>query len=160
MSEHSKHACQETGSSGRVCYLVKDHPGRVHVDVTDGGLVVWSLPDGESFRNIPLNDGDPERDAPERLRLLKEVADAPHRMAEPAKPCGHLAGTLCLCEPTLSITSEQLRDRVREQFRKVEPAPTCGAHQPGGTGRCTEREGHEGDHLDVIDGVGWRRYAR
>ena len=67
-SEHPNKACQETGTGGKVCWLVLGHPGRVHVDVTDGGLVVWSPADGEKFRNVPLNTEDPTRDAPEALK--------------------------------------------------------------------------------------------
>lgn len=75
-SEHPKKACQQTGTGGKVCWLVLGHPGRVHVDVTDGGLVVWSPADGEKFRNVPLNTEDPARDAPEALKA--KACGAPH----------------------------------------------------------------------------------
>lgn len=68
MTPPHKHACQLTSSAGRVCYLIKDHPGRVHVDVTDGGLIVWSLPDEKPFENDTQVPADPLQDAPEALR--------------------------------------------------------------------------------------------
>lgn len=75
MTGHSKHACQLTGNSGRVCYMIKGHPGRVHVDVTDGGLVVWSLPDEQPFANRPAAPADPLQDAPRMLRTAHATYD-------------------------------------------------------------------------------------
>lgn len=97
MTGHSKHACQLTGSAGRVCYMIKGHPGRVHVDVTDGGLVVWSLPDEQPFANRPAAPADPLQDAPRMLRTAHATYDlnAPvtrtARVPDPTvEQCGHM----------------------------------------------------------------------
>jgi hypothetical protein len=61
-------ACTHTTRAGRPCHLVAGHTGRVHVDLTDGGLIVWSKPDESPFRNVLSVPADPRQDAPEALR--------------------------------------------------------------------------------------------
>lgn len=60
--------CPAASPAGRVCHLITNHPGRVHVDVSDGGLMVWSLPDAAPFANRPAVPADPLEDAPDALR--------------------------------------------------------------------------------------------
>lgn len=148
MTGHSKHACQRAGSSGRVCYLVKGHPGRVHVDVTDGGLVVWSLPDGEGFRNVALNGGDPLRDAPAQLRRMR--CHVPH-------PSGGSS-----CQMPAEHTGRHANGAGfwsdRDAFRAVEPQQSCDDPSTADDiSRCTNPLGHRGGHSDVLTGVEWER---
>lgn len=117
MSEHPNKACQETGTGGKVCWLVLGHPGRVHVDVTDGGLVVWSPADGEKFRNVPLNTEDPARDAPEALK---------------AKRCGHILP----CNCTILFPGDVPADEQQ-----------CASQHPRNQALfCARSVGHEGEH--------------
>lgn len=49
------------------CYLM-EHTTPVHVDLAQGWLEVWSLPNDSTWRNEPTTPADPLADAPEALR--------------------------------------------------------------------------------------------
>lgn len=106
----------------KVCHLVVDHPGRVHVDLTDGGLTVWSLPDEAPFANVPTVPADPLQDAPPALRKdtcacgwspeehdPAEHSPAPHvqtrpplRREVPGLGAGEISGALPAGSPELA----------------------------------------------------------
>lgn len=73
--------CEKVSRSGKVCWFVLNHPGRVHVDISDGGMVVWSEPDEAPFTNKLQVPADPLQDAPEALR--KEL-----QRLVPCQQCG------------------------------------------------------------------------
>lgn len=159
-SEHPKKACQQTGTGGKVCWLVLGHPGRVHVDVTDGGLVVWSPADGEKFRNVPLNTEDPTRDAPEALKARPDEQQCASQ---------HPRNEALFCTRTAGHDGDHIRWRPNHVVRwpQTVPAPgdptrdapeaECGTLNPGGNVRCTRASGHRGCHHNQNNGVSWLR---
>lgn len=64
--------CPEVSSSGKTCYYISGHPGRVHVDLSTGWPHSWMA--ANSHWSNQDHTGDALRDAPEAL--AKQVKQA------------------------------------------------------------------------------------